>query len=211
MTNRDKEPEKFVVTGDIGSEVTVVGQTGDTGQAGPPGLSSKEEITVLVAAIANLTDHMSELAGSMRDLAASFSRSSEATIDRVKAALHLNKISTTIGALVFLENVAIVILVIFLFGQANTTHREVSAIHATQKVNTGITKAQAAQTNTDNQILKQVLSVTNPAAEKAQANAFVALLNHQASCLANHGDRTKESLANQPLKPLMKGCNLDGS
>lgn len=190
--------------------IIVIGQTGDTGGDGKPGAkgdtgeSSKEEITVLVTAITQLTTEMSELAASMRDLATKFEGNSEATIERVRSAVRLNKLSTAIGVFVLGAVVAMVLVVLNVQG-------EVSQIHSTQRTNTGITK-------TDNSILQAVQDeeqaisrATNPAAAKASNDHVVALLNQATACIENHGDRAREVIAHLPVKPLLAGCAANGT
>lgn len=185
--------------------VVVIGQTGETGKQGIPGetgASSTEDITLLVGAMTNLTGQMSDLAGAMRDLATKFEGNSEATIERVRSAVRLNKLSTAIGLLVLAAITAMGLVVL-------SVQSEVTQIHNTQRTNTGITK-------TDNEILQQVLSVTkfisastSPAAVEATDAKIVALLDHEAACVENHGDRAREVLAHSPVKPLLAGCSAN--
>lgn len=185
--------------------VVVIGQTGATGKQGTTGIpgdvgaSSKEEITILVGAMTELTGQMGDLAASMRDLATKFEGNSQATIERVRTAVRLNKLSTAIGLFVLGAVIAMVVVVLVVQG-------EVSQIHKTQRTNTGITR-------TDNEILQQVLTVTkfisastSPAAVKASDAKIVALLDHEAACVENHGDRARDTLAHIKLPPLLTGC-----
>lgn len=198
MTGKSEEP----------ATILAVGQTGEPG---PTGESSREEITVLVAGITDLTGHMADLASAMRDLANRFQGNADVTIERVETAVKLNKLSTIIGSLLVPLNIALVVVVFLILGQSNTQQQtlngvqnEVSAIHNTQTTNSGLTK-------TDNEILKQVLSVTNPQSETANNQRILQLFTHLELCLENHGDRAREQIAHLPLKPLVKGCAADGT
>jgi hypothetical protein len=185
--------------------VVVVGQTGKPGPQGIPGetgASSKEDITQLVGAMTGLTAEMGELASAMRILATKFEGNSEATIERVRTAVRLNKLSTAIGLFVLGALIAMVFATL-------GVQSEVKQIHNTQRVNSTLTK-------TDNETLQQVLGITkfisaetNPAAVKASDAKIVALLDQEAACVENHGDRARDALAHIKPPPLLAGCSAN--
>lgn len=158
-----------------------------------------------------VTNAINSLTETSKHLVQSLNKNAELTLQQVSIAVKLNKRSVWYNRLALLiASISLVIACLVLnsvgtqHSTLNTVQDEVSAIHDTQTTNSGLTK-------TDNEILKQVLSVTNPQSETANNQRILQLFTHLELCLENHGDRAREQIAHLPLKALVKGCAADGT
>lgn len=173
-------------------KVTVIGQTGATGEQGPKGESSHQEMRDLAVAVEKLAAAMTVLAEANANLSDRFQANTTATTRRIRTAVGLNILSTVL---------ALLILPFLL-----VTYNAVNTVHKTQTTNSGIVKSLANTTAADANILRIINSVTNPAAEKASNARIVALLDHVELCIENHGDRARDILAHVKPPPKLAGC-----
>lgn len=174
------------------------GEKGDTGDTGIQGTTSPE-LSSLALSMQTLSDAMTTLANSTEALAVNFKESVLTNAKRLASSLRL----TILGCcLVFL----VIIGLIFVgFGQSKI-ESTTTTIHNAQVTNSAILQLVKNQSAI-------IANVTNPNSSYSQANSksVINLLNSEAACLANHGDRSRELLAHVKVDPLRAGCNLNGT